>query len=107
MTLDQFKAFLEKVKGDPSLAASIESATSADELIAIAKAEGFALDKALLKSAFSSAISEEDLESVSGGGRTEANTCVDLGINLDGINDAADKLGNEITSKIADAFKNL
>ena len=62
MSLERLKAFLEKVKGDPSLQEKLKAATSREDVVGIAKEHGheFTADKF-------SQLSEEELESVSGG----------------------------------------
>jgi predicted ribosomally synthesized peptide with nif11-like leader len=59
MSQEQLKAFLEKVKSDPSLQQKLK-ADGADP-IAIAKAEGFKIDS------IPTELSDEELEGVSGG----------------------------------------
>ena len=63
MSLEQLKAFLTKVQGDPSLQDKLKAAKSPDEVVSIAKEHGheFTADKI-------SQLSEEELEGVSGGG---------------------------------------
>ena len=67
MSEEQLKAFLEKVKGDTSLQEKLKAATDADAVLAIAKAAGFMISADELKKA-RSVVSEEELESVAGGG---------------------------------------
>ena len=67
MSEEQLKAFLEKVKGDTNLQEKLKSASDADGVVAIAKAAGFMISAEELKKA-QSEISEEELESVAGGG---------------------------------------
>ena len=66
MSLEQLKAFLEKVKADTSLQEKLKAAADADAVAAIAKEAGFSISADVLKSA-QSEISEEELESVAGG----------------------------------------
>ena len=66
MSEEQLKAFLEAVKADASLQEKLKAAGDADAVIAIAKAEGFAISADDLKKA-QSEISEEELEGVAGG----------------------------------------
>ena len=63
MSLEQLKAFLEKVKGDSNLQDKLKAAKSSDEVVSIAKEHGheFTADKI-------SQLSEKDLEDVSAGG---------------------------------------
>ena len=63
MSLEQLKAFLEKVKNDPSLQEKLKSAKSPEDVVGIAKEHGheFTADKF-------SQLSEEELEGVAGGG---------------------------------------
>ena len=65
MTLDQLKAFLEKVKSDTSLQEKLIAAADAEAVAAIAKEAGFSLSAEELNKA--SELSEEDLEGISGG----------------------------------------
>ena len=62
MSLEQLKAFLEKVKGDTSLQEKLKAAKSPEDVVGIAKGHGheFSSDKISL-------LSEEELEGVSGG----------------------------------------
>ena len=62
MSLEQLKAFLEKVKGDTTLQEKLKAAKSPEDIVGIAKEHGheFAADKI-------TELSEEELESVSGG----------------------------------------
>ena len=62
MSLEQLKAFLEKVKGDPSLQEKLKAAKSPEDVVGIAKEHGheFTADKF-------GQLSEEELESLSGG----------------------------------------
>ena len=62
MSLEKLKAFLEKVKGDPSLQEKLKAAKSPEDVVGIAKEQGyeFTADKISL--------SEEELEGVAGGG---------------------------------------
>ena len=63
MSLEQLKAFLEKVKGDTTLQEKLKAAKSPEDVVGIAKEHGheFTADKI-------SQLSEEELEGVSGGG---------------------------------------
>ena len=65
MSLEQLKAFLEKVKGDSSLQEKLKAAKSSDDVVAIAKEHGheFTADKISQLSQ----LSEEELEDISGG----------------------------------------
>ena len=67
MSEEQLKAFLEKVKGDTSLQEKLKAASDADAVLAIAKDAGFSISADDLKNA-QSEVSEEELESVAGGG---------------------------------------
>ena len=62
MSLDQLKAFLEKVKCDTSLQDRLKAAKSQDEVVSIAKEHGHDFGTEHI-----SQLSEEELESVSGG----------------------------------------
>ena len=66
MSEEQFKAFLEKVKGDTSLQEQLKAAGDADAVVSIAKEEGFSISADDLKKAQSD-ISDEELEGVAGG----------------------------------------
>ena len=63
MTLDQLKAFLEKVKGDSNLQDKLKAAKSPEDVVGIAKEHGheFTADKI-------NQLSNEELEGVAGGG---------------------------------------
>ena len=62
MSLEQLRAFLEKVKGDTTLQEKLKAAKSSDEVVSIAKEHGheFTADKF-------AELSEEELEAVAGG----------------------------------------
>ena len=62
MSLDQLKAFLEKVKGDSNLQEKLKAAKSPEDVVSIAKEHGHDLGTEHI-----SQLSEEELESVSGG----------------------------------------
>ena len=62
MSLDQLKAFLEKVKADTSLQDRLKAVKSQDEVVSIAKEHGHDFGTEHI-----SQLSEEELESVSGG----------------------------------------
>ena len=66
MSEEQFKAFLEKVKGDTSLQEELKAAADNNAIAAIAKEAGFSISADDLKNA-QSEISEEELEGVAGG----------------------------------------
>ena len=51
MSEEQLKAFLEKVKGDASHQEQLKAAAAADDVMAIAKAAGFAISADDLKRA--------------------------------------------------------
>ncbi|QNI54995.1 nif11-like leader peptide domain protein [Synechococcus sp. BIOS-E4-1] len=70
MSEEQLKAFLEKVKDDSTLQAKLKSAKSSEEVVCIAKKEGyeFTADKLTQR------LSNEELESVAGGFDTRNNT---------------------------------
>ena len=63
MSLEQLKAFLEKVKGDSNLQEKLKAAKSPEDVVGIAKEHGleFTADKI-------TELSKEELESVAGGG---------------------------------------
>ena len=62
MSLEQLKAFLEKVKGDKSLQDKLKAAKTPEDVVGIAKEHGheFTADKI-------AELSEEELEGVAGG----------------------------------------
>ena len=66
MSEEQFKAFLEKVKGDTSLQEKLKAAADADAVVAIAKAAGFMISADALKKS-QTEVSDEELEGVAGG----------------------------------------
>ena len=61
MSLEQLKAFLEKVKGDTSLQEKLKAAGDADAVAAIAKETGFDISADDLKRAQPTQLSEEEL----------------------------------------------
>ena len=67
MSLEQLKAFLEKVKGDTSLQEKLKAAGDADAVAAIAKETGFSISADDLRRAQPTQLSEEELEGVVGG----------------------------------------
>jgi len=66
MSEEQLKAFMVSVKADACLQDKLKMAEDADAVVAIAKAAGFEISAEELKRV-QSEISEEELESVSGG----------------------------------------
>ena len=62
MSLEQLKAFLEKVKGDTSLQDKLKAAKSSDEVVSIAKDHGHDFGTEHI-----SQLSEEELACVAGG----------------------------------------
>ncbi len=66
MSLEQLKAFLEKVKGDTNLQEKLKAAVDADAVTAIAKEAGFSISADDWKNA-QSELSDEELEGVAGG----------------------------------------
>ena len=66
MSLEQLKAFLEKVKADTSLQEKLKAAVDSDAVLAIAKDAGFSISADDLKNA-QSKVSEEELENAAGG----------------------------------------
>ena len=70
MSLEQFKAFLAKVKGDPSLQEKLKAVADSDAVAAIAKEAGFMIsadDLTKAEQKAQSELSEEELEGVAGG----------------------------------------
>ena len=62
MSLEQLKAFLEKVKGDTSLQDRLKAAKSQDEVVSIAKEHGHECETEQI-----SQLSEKELDGVAGG----------------------------------------
>ena len=62
MSLEQLKAFLEKVKGDTSLQEKLKTARSSEDVVSIAKEHGHDFGTEHI-----SQLSEEELEGVAGG----------------------------------------
>ena len=73
MSLEQLKAFLEKVKGDTSLQEKLKTAADADAVVAIAKDVGLTISADNLKKA-QSELANEELEKVAGGQQCPLNT---------------------------------
>ena len=69
MSEQQLKTFLEQVKSDAGLQEQLKTASGYDSVVAIAKEAGFCIDVDYIKEN-QSEISDEELEVVSGGGRT-------------------------------------
>ena len=63
MSEEQLKAFIEKVQGDTSLQDRLMAAKSQDEVVSIAKEHGHDFGTDHMRQ-----LSEEELESVDGGG---------------------------------------
>ena len=74
MLEEQLKAFIEKVKADTSLQEKLKATADSDAVLAIAKEAGFSISADDLKKA-QSAISEEELEDVAGGGCVHSAHC--------------------------------
>jgi predicted ribosomally synthesized peptide with nif11-like leader len=71
MSEEQLKAFLEAVKADASLQEKLKAASSPDAAAAIAKEVGFMISADELQQAQAmtrEALTDEELESVAGGG---------------------------------------
>ena len=66
MSQEQLKAFLAKVKGDSNLQDKLKAAKSSEDVVGIAKEHGHEINAEHM-----SQLSENELEDVSGGGRTE------------------------------------
>jgi len=71
MSEEQLKSFLKKVKMDTSLQEKLKAAADDDAVVEIAKEAGFVISSDELKQA-QVELSEDDLESISGG---VLNTC--------------------------------
>ena len=68
MALDQLKSSLEKLNNDALLREKFSLASDANEVIALAKDQGFSISSEDLSSAKTSAeLTESELESLSGG----------------------------------------
>jgi bacteriocin propeptide, TIGR03798 family len=74
MSEEQLKAFLEAVRADAGLLEKLNAAKDADAVVAIAKAEGFAISAEELKKS-QAEISEEELERVAGGAMADVTHC--------------------------------
>ena len=70
MSLEQLKAFLEKVKGDTSLQEQLKAAADTDAVLAIEAEAGFIISADDLKNA-QSEISDEVLERLAGGAASD------------------------------------
>lgn len=66
MPEDQFKAFLEAVKGDTSLRLQLQASPDLESVVAIAKKAGFSISSTDLNQS-QSEISEQELEGAAGG----------------------------------------
>ena len=71
MPKERLKAFLEKVKADPTLQEKLKAAPDNDAVVAIAKAAGFSISADDISKA-QSELSEEELEGVAGTADTVA-----------------------------------
>ena len=69
MSLEQLKAFLEKVKGDPSLQEKLKASKTSEDVVGIAKEHGFEFTADKITE-----LSEEELEGVAGGWRGQTET---------------------------------
>ncbi|QNI56412.1 nif11-like leader peptide domain protein [Synechococcus sp. BIOS-E4-1] len=67
MSEEQFKAFLEKIKGDSSLQEKLKAAADVDAVLAIAKEAGFMISAEDLKNAQVTELSDEELEGAAAG----------------------------------------
>ena len=71
MSEEQLKAFMEAVKADAGLQEKLNAATDADAVALIAKEMGFVISaEELQRAQAGSEVSEEELEGVVGGART-------------------------------------
>ena len=68
MSLEQLKAFLEKVKSNSSLQEKLKAAADSDAVLAIAKDAGFMITVEDFKNA-QSELFEEELKGIAGGKR--------------------------------------
>ena len=73
MSEEQVRAFMEAVKADAELQEKLNAAADTDAVVAIAKEMGFVISADLLQGfpELGRDISEEELESVAGGGNIE------------------------------------
>ena len=71
MSQEQLRTLLEQIKGDENLQKTIKEATDINSLVAVAEAAGFMITAEDLQKAVAE-ISEEELESVTGGTLTPA-----------------------------------
>ena len=76
MSEEQFKAFLEKVKGDTSLQEKLKAAASPEAAIEIAKEAGFSITAEDIQSAV---VSEDELEGAAGGKSSRRLDCWSFG----------------------------
>ena len=68
MSKEQLKAFLEKVKADTNLQEKLKAVFNTDEVVALAKDEGFMLSADEINAEYLKIkLSDEELESVAGG----------------------------------------
>lgn len=74
MSAEQLNAFLDAIKADPALQQQLMEAGDLDEVVAIAKAEGFVISKEeftiqdeALASHAQAQLSDEELEGIGGG----------------------------------------
>ena len=70
MSVEQLKAFVEKVKSDTSLQEKVKAAASPEAAIEVAKAAGFSItseDIQSMQSGTEEELSDEQLEGVAGG----------------------------------------
>ena len=81
MSIENAKAFLEKVKNDEELLKKLSDSQSGEDRLNIAKAEGFVFTKEEMFSV-TSELSDDDLGTVSGGG-LHGGPC-GLGVMMDG-----------------------
>ena len=74
MSEEQLKAFLEKVQADTSLQEKLKAAADANAVVEIAKEAGFSISADDLTKA-QSELSEQELEGVAGGFRSNLLFC--------------------------------
>ena len=77
MSLEQLKAFLEKVKGDSNLQEKLKEAKSPEDVVGIAKEHGFEFTADKITE-----LSEEELEGVAGGTVGGGTTCQNKSLKL-------------------------
>ena len=74
MTLEQLKAFIDKIKGDSNLREKLKAANSAEEVVSIAKDHGHNFTVEHINE-----IRQDQLEKIAGGGEcVERTVCISV-----------------------------